>query len=101
MQVVYTNMDKQLTNRLLGELDHHAAKQAMQDIGGIIDTNLPKTCILDLSGVTFMDSSGIAVILRTRQRINEINGSLSVKGTPPQAKRVLDSTGIYKIVSFK
>lgn len=47
-----------------GELDHHSAEKALREAEGIIDRYLPKNCILDLSGLSFMDSSGIAVILR-------------------------------------
>ena len=54
-----------LTVRITGEIDHHAAKKLMTELGRQIDTTLPKEVRLDLGGVTFMDSSGIAVVLRT------------------------------------
>ncbi len=44
--------------------------------------------MLDLAGVTFMDSSGIALILRAQQRMQLLDGSLLVRNVPQQARRV-------------
>lgn len=74
----------QLTLLFIGELDHHAARTAMQDIDREIDQSLPRDCIIDLSGLTFMDSSGIAVLLKTYKRMQEAGGRMWVENVPPQ-----------------
>lgn len=83
-----------------GELDHHAAKNTMTAIENAIDLYLPRQCILDLGGLTFMDSSGIAVILKTHRRMREIDGNAAVENIPKQPMRVIDTAGIDRIVKI-
>ena len=54
-----------LTIFLSGELDHHAAREAMQSIESLIERALPRELVIDMSGLSFMDSSGIAVVLKS------------------------------------
>ncbi len=84
-----------------GELDHHSAEKALREAEGIIDRYLPKNCILDLSGLSFMDSSGIAVILRIHRRMAETGGRLLVDRPADQARRVLDAAGLNRIVPIR
>ena len=56
---------------------------------------------MDLSGVTFMDSSGIALILRTQQKMQLLDGSMLVCNVPAQARRVLDAAGISRLVTIR
>ena len=65
------------------------------------DAALPLHLALDLSGVTFMDSSGIALILRARRRMRTLGGSLLVCRVPQQARRVLDAAGIDRVVTIR
>ena len=83
-----------------GELDHHGAKKAMTTIESRIDLSLPQHCVLDRRYVTFMDSSGIAVILKTMRLVNEAGGRLVVENVPPQAMRVIDAAGIDRLVQI-
>lgn len=92
--------DGRLTLRLTGELDHHGARQAMVEISEHIDLNVPRDCVLDLSGLCFMDSSGIAVVLKTYKSMNELGGRTWVKNVPRQPMKVLDASGIERIVSI-
>lgn len=98
MKVLTAVKGGQLTLFLQGELDHHGAKDSMRKINSIIDETLPQDCIIDLSGITFMDSSGIAVILRTYKRLHETGGRAWVENVPPQPMRVIDASGIDRIV---
>lgn len=87
-----------LTVYLSGELDHHAARQAMREISRLIDDALPRQCLLDLSGLSFMDSSGLAVILSTHRHMAASGGSASVVNPPAQTRRVLEAAGIERLV---
>ena len=84
-----------------GEVDHHRARETMEMIEDAVDRALPRECILDLREVTFMDSSGIALILKTHRRMNEIGGRILVENVPPQAMRVLEASSIDRIISIK
>ena len=51
--------------------------------------------------VTFMDSSGIALLIRSQQRMQLLEGSIIVRNVPRQAKRVLDAAGIGRLISIQ
>lgn len=85
---------------LAGELDHHAAKIIHRQIEDKLETILPRDCVIDMSEVSFMDSSGIAVVLRTYKRMRELGGRLWVENVPPQPLRVLDASGIERIIKI-
>lgn len=100
MKVVCREEGKQITIFLQGDLDHHAARHVMGEIGRAIDTRLPVHCVLDMQNVDFMDSSGIAVVLGAHRRMKEIGGKLEVFRVPAQAKRVFSAAGIERIVQM-
>lgn len=100
MEMRYKTENRQLTITLTGELDHHAAKELMESIDRCMEQNLPTKTLLDLGGLTFMDSSGIAVLLRARRRMNELEGTLTVSHIPAQPRRVLEAAGIGRIVEL-
>jgi anti-anti-sigma factor len=58
-----------------------------------------QTIVLDLSGVEFMDSSCIRVLVQARGRLTEDGGSLVLRNPSPAAHRVLTLTGVEYIVS--
>ena len=90
-----------LTLRFHGELDHHVAGEAMEALGARIDAFLPKRCVLDMHGVSFMDSSGIALILRAEKKLREIEGSLYLTRVGEQPLRVLHAAGADKRVTIE
>ena len=101
MEIRSKSADRNLLLELRGELDHHGARDAMRSIDLAIDAALPRKLVLDLSGVSFMDSSGIALILRAQQRMQNLEGSLLVCHVPMQAKRVLDAAGMGRLVTIQ
>lgn len=101
MEIQCITTDRNLLLKMSGELDHHHAKKAMQETERAIDAALPRVLILDLEGITFMDSSGIALILRAQQRIQLLDGGMRVCNVPAQAKRVLDAAGISRLITIK
>ena len=66
MAVTCTGEGRVLRAAISGEVDHHRARAIMEELSRQIDLELPRSLTLDLEGVTFMDSSGIAVLLRAR-----------------------------------
>ncbi len=100
MPITVTSRDSALTIALSGEIDHQVAREMMDSITDAIATRLPAQLVLDLSGVTFMDSSGIAVLLRARRQLAHSGGALRVVNIPAQARRVLDAAGIGRLISL-
>lgn len=98
MRIITHDDGRCLTLRLVGELDHAAAQTVMPGIEDAVEEYLPRRCVLDLTGVSFMDSSGIAVILKTDCLLRQTGGALALSGVPGQVRRVLDVAGLTKIV---
>ncbi len=100
--VRYTSyvQDQHLTIALAGEIDHHAAREVMRAVADKIDAYLPSLCCLDFREVTFMDSSGIAVVLNAIRRMRELGGNLEIKNVPAQPMRVLKTAGIEKLMEL-
>lgn len=101
MEIQAKSADRNLLLEISGELDHHGAKGALRELELAIDAALPNKLVLDFAGVTFMDSSGIALILRAQQRMRLMDGSLLVRNVPQQARRVLDAAAIGRLVTIK
>lgn len=92
---------KQLTVALTGEIDHHCAKAYIQSIAAKIEAYTPEICVLDFRDVSFMDSSGIAVVINALRNMAQIEGKLVLTGIAPQPLRVFQASGIDKLVEIK
>ena len=101
MSVTCTGEDRNLRLAVSGEVDHHGARAIMQELDRQVDAGLPRRLTLDLSGVTFMDSSGIAVLLRAYKRTAELGGALTVRNVPEQAGKVLRAAGLERLMKFE
>ena len=93
--------DGVLTIALTGEIDHHCARSYIEKIGAKIEAYTPEECVLDFSEVSFMDSSGIAVVINSMRRMAQIEGELSMCGIAEQPMRVFRASGIDKLVHIK
>lgn len=93
--------DKEMTITLSGEIDHHEGKHAMKAIGEKIDAYLPRVCVLDFRDVTFMDSSGIAIVVAAVRRMRQLEGRLVICNVQPQPMRVFQAAGIGQIAEIK
>ena len=100
MEVKTDVEERTLTISLRGDLDHHAARGLMEQADRLMEQNLPSKTILDLGGLTFMDSSGIAVILRAKRPMEALGGNLIVVNIPKQAARVLETPGLARYVKL-
>ena len=91
----------QLTVALTGEIDHHCAKGYIQAIAAKIEAYTPVLCVLDFSEVSFVDSSGIAVVINALRNMTQIEGRLVLTGINAQPLRVFRASGIDKLVEIK
>ena len=79
MQLTSYLENRELTIALTGEIDHHYAKMYIESITSKIEAYTPKICVLDFQEVTFMDSSGIGLVL-ARSRFCTDCGAPLVEG---------------------
>ena len=101
MPISITGRQGAVTITLSGEIDHHGARAMMGELEEAIATLLPRKLTLDMSGVTFMDSSGIAVLLRVHRHMTQLGGTLTVTAIPTQPRRVLDAAGVGRIITLE
>ena len=87
-----------LTLYLAGELDHHEARNTIRRIEELLDEYMPRDCVLDMAGLSFMDSSGIAVIIRVSRRMKTLGGRAWIENPAKQPQRVIDAAGIDRLV---
>ena len=101
MEVTATYRDRILELHLKGELDHHGARGLLTKLEREIEATLPAELVLDFSGVTFMDSAGIAVALRGCQRMRELGGCVKLYHVAPQPKKVLEAAGVGRMMTVQ
>ena len=87
MDVISKDAGRELTLTLRGELDHHGAKDVMQRMELALDAALPIKLTLDFSGVSFMDSSGIAVVISAQKRMRALGGGAVLRAQNVRALR--------------
>lgn len=101
MQFTSFQENGKLTVALTGEIDHHCAKAYIQAIAAKIEAYTPEICVLDFRDVSFVDSSGIAVVINALRAMTQIEGRLLLTGISPQPLRVFRASGIDKLVEIK
>lgn len=101
MQFTSFLQDGRLTVALTGEIDHHCAKLYIQSIAAKIEAYTPSVCVLDFQDVSFIDSSGIAVVINALRSMTQIEGTLILAGLTEQPKKVFRASGIDKLVQIK
>ena len=76
------------------------AKGLLENLEREIERTLPLSLVLDFSGVTFMDSSGIAVALRGWQRMRELGGAVTLYHVAQQPRKVFEASGVGRMVTI-
>ena len=98
---VMTWTGNRLIARLSGEVDHHRASRLRDLLDREIRSAAEKHCLVDLifdfEDVTFMDSSGIGVVMGRYNIICETGGTVYVTGCGPYVERILEMSGVFLI----
>ncbi|MFZ5641808.1 MAG: anti-sigma F factor antagonist [Bacillota bacterium] len=87
-----------LVVRVSGELDLVVADEFRAKVDLKLDEHPVRNLVINLQGVRFIDSSGLGAILGRYKRISAGGGKVAVVGAAPQVKRVLELSGILKIM---
>lgn len=101
MPLRFTQDAGQVTAYLSGEIDHQVARDMMLTLDREVAARAPARLTVDMREVTFMDSSGIAVLLRTWKRLEPAAVSMAVVGVPPQPMKVFHAAGLDKIIPMQ
>ena len=83
--------------RARGEVDIAAAPRLQEAIDAAIESQ-PKSVLLDLSEVTFLDSSGLRVLVETQRRLNDLGAGFTIDGMSPALTRVFEIAGVIDLL---
>ena len=100
MELSIIGKDRALEIQLKGVLDHHGAKGLLTQMDLAIERYVPRVLTMDFGGVTFMDSSGIAVVLRGWQRMRELGGQMHLTHVAAQPRKVFEAAGVGRMMTI-
>lgn len=83
-----------LTARLTGEIDHHSARDAREQIDAAVRRGTVETLRLDFGGVTFMDSSGIGLIMGRYRLMQGMGGRVEVVHASKRMEKLMEMAGL-------
>lgn len=84
--------------RLSGELDHHTADELRDKAANTIEEKKIRHIVLNLEHLSFMDSSGLGVILGRYKQIKLVHGEMFVCAISPAVERLFEMSGLFKII---
>ena len=87
-----------MTVRLTGDLDHSTASRIREELDELISDPGIRRLVFDLSGLTFMDSSGIGMMIGRYKAMMRRGGSIAVQPGNAQVDRLIELSGLYQII---
>ena len=84
--------------RLDGEIDHHSAAEIRENLDNMIAETRPKSLVLELSDIDFMDSCGLGLVLGRYRRLQEIGAKMFIKNPSVRIEKILAMAGVDKLI---
>jgi len=97
MSVRIYHADEIMTAYLDGEIDHHGAKNIREEIDEAAQRSHPDVLVLDFKEVSFMDSSGIGLVMGRYSLMQELGGQLRVVNLSGHIKKVMKLAGLDRL----
>ncbi len=101
MNINFIKQDKQLIVEITEEIDHHVVEKIRRKVDDEITRYMPRKTIFDFSRVSFMDSAGIGMIIGRYKMMKLIGGSLEIVNVSKTVRRILEMSGINKIIPME
>lgn len=95
-----TSVHNILVVRMVGELDHHTAEKVRGEIDQKLASGQYVHLVLNLAELSFMDSSGLGVILGRYKKVSQLGGKMMLCAVHPSIYRLLELSGMFKILSL-
>ncbi len=99
-QVVFEEKGDTLVVRVCGEVDHHSAVSVRTGIDERITASRPGRVLLELSGVDFMDSSGLGLIMGRYALVQKQKGSFAVLDPSPAVLKIIRLAGMERMITI-
>ncbi len=101
MDTTFHLKDSTLVAALCGEIDHHVCDKIRKDIDEELELYEVDHLIFDFSEVTFMDSSGIGVVLGRYKKLKKAGGKVTIRRASRLVKQILDMSGIFTLMEYE
>lgn len=101
MPVLIKTKNKTLYAFIKGEIDHHTApdiRDAIDD--AILMCESAEQIVIDFSGVTFMDSSGVGLVMGRYRLIADKNKKLKIQNLSERDYKIMKMSGIEKLAEL-
>ncbi len=85
--------------KITGEIDHHTARWLRMDIDTAIQDRNPKKLLIDFSGVSFMDSSGVGLVMGRYKNMKERGGKVALTNMPDYIEKVMNLAGMDRLLN--
>lgn len=93
--------DGVLEIKLTGEIDHHSAVSVRGDIDKLVFETRAQKLVLDLSQISFMDSSGLGLIMGRYSLIKELGGTLVLRSPTAAVTKILSLAGMERVIKIE
>ena len=77
-----------------GKINFEVTSQLRETIKKTIAEQIPKILVINLEGVTFIDSSGLGLLVAAKSTVDKSQGRLHLCGLPPPVKKLFDQTNL-------
>lgn len=86
---------------LIGDIDHHTAKEMRETTDINIDIYNPKTLIIDFKDVNFMDTSGIGLVMGRYKIMTSNGGQVKIINLSSHLKRIMNLAGLNRLINIE
>ena len=101
LEVLFLEEGKTLKAVLTGEIDHHSAQSLREQIDEKIASSCPRRLILDFKGISFMDSSGIGLVMGRYNTMQTYGGEVEVIHLNDHFYKIMKLSGLEQVVTIR
>lgn len=98
MESEFLKEDKLLLIKITQEIDHHSTEKIRRMVDYEITRYMPRKVLFDFGKVSFMDSSGIGMIIGRYKTANMLGGTVEMTNVNPDIKKIFEMSGVLKII---
>lgn len=95
------NENDRLIAYIYGEIDHHSARVIREDIDANLQRSLPKKLIFDFRDVSFMDSSGIGLVMGRYKLVKSMGGEILIRNVSESIAKVMHLAALDKLAEIE
>ena len=98
MEYKYLENQRVLIFRITEEIDEFKAKELRRKADYEIERFMPKRVIFDFNRVSFMDSSGIGMIIGRYKQTSMLGGKMELTNLRPAVRKIFEMSGVLRLI---